>query len=356
MTVLLNSFLICVGLISCLHRLAPRFGLMDVPSDRKQHEQTVPVVGGIAIFVAFALSILLGPPFDGKLVPFFGGMTLLVALGVVDDRRGMYARTKLLGQIAAVLIMIVPDQATTVAHLGNLLGQGDIALAGAAVPLTVLFMVASINAFNMIDGLDGAAGGIAGVGLLWLAAVAALEKRMELMTLALTLACAICGFLVFNLRHRWRSRAEVFLGDAGSMMIGAVLAFLAVRLSQGPEGNVAAPAAMLWTVALPGIDMASVILRRIVRRKSPFAADRTHLHHVLLDCSFSPRSAAFILIALAFLLGGCGLIGFALAIPDYVMLWGLALPTAAHTWFVLHGWKSVRLPARGVVALRERVS
>ncbi|MBP2300866.1 MraY family glycosyltransferase [Azospirillum picis] len=356
MMILLNSFLICVGMIACLQRLAPRLGLLDIPSGRKQHEEAVPMVGGIAIFVALTLSILLGPKFEGALVPFFTGVALLVALGVIDDRNGMDARTKLLGQIVATLVMIMPDQTTTVAHLGDLLGWGAIALEGAAVPLTVLFVVASINAFNMIDGLDGVAGGVAGVGLLWLAAVAVLEGRMELMTLALTLACAISGFLLFNLRHRWRSRAEVFLGDAGSMMVGAILAFLAVRLSQGPEGVAAAPAALLWTVALPGIDMVSVTARRIARRRSPFAADRIHLHHVLLDCGFSPCAVTFLLIALAFLLGGCGLLGVALRIPDYLMFWGLALPMAAHSWFVLAGWKGVRLPARSTIALRERVS
>lgn len=356
MTVLLNSFLICVGLIACLERLAPRLGLLDIPSSRKQHEGSIPVVGGIAICVAFMLSILLGPSFEGPLAPLFGGVALLVGLGVADDRSGMNALTKLFGQTLAALVMIVPDQATTVAHLGDLLGHGDIALDGAAVPLTVLFVVASINAFNMIDGLDGVAGGIAGVGLLWLAGVAALESRMELMTMALTMACAISGFLLFNLRHRWRSRAEVFLGDAGSMMIGAVLAFLAVRLSQGPEGATASPAALLWMVALPWIDMISVIGRRLAGRRSPFAADRIHLHHVLLDCGYSPKAVAFILIAVAFAMGGCGLIGFALDVPDTAMFWGLAGPMALHSWFVLAGWKAIRSHAGGRVALRERVS
>ena len=356
MMILLNAFLICVGMITCLQRLAPRLGLLDLPAGRKQHEGAVPMVGGIAIFVALTLSVLLGPGLNGALMPFFTGLALLVALGVVDDRNGMDARVKLLGQIIATLVMIMPDQTTTVAHLGDLLGWGVIALESAAVPLTVLFVVGSINAFNMIDGLDGVAGGVAGVGLLWLAAVAALEGRLELVTLALTLACALSGFLLFNLRHRWRSRAEVFLGDAGSMMVGAFLAFLAVRLSQGPVGTGAAPAALLWIVALPGIDMISVIVRRLVRGRSPFSADRIHLHHVLLDCGFSPRAAAFILIALAFMLGSCGLLGVAMGLPDYIMFWGLALPLAAHSWFVLAGWKWVRVPARSTIALRERVS
>jgi UDP-GlcNAc:undecaprenyl-phosphate GlcNAc-1-phosphate transferase len=361
MTVLLNSFLICVVLISYLERLAPRLGLLDIPNGRKQHDGAIPVVGGIAIYVAFAFSILLVwpvevSPIDASLAPFFCGITLLVAIGIFDDRQGMDARTKLLGQTAAALIMIVPDQSAVIGHLGDLFGHGDILLEGAALPLTVLFVVASINAFNMIDGLDGVAGGVAAAGLLWLAAIAALAGRAELVTLALILVCAVAGFLLFNLRHPWRSRAEVFLGDAGSMMIGAILAFLAVRLSQGPEDIVSTPAALLWTMALPGIDMASVIIRRTVKRRSPFAADRSHLHHVLLDCGFQPRSTAFILIALATLMGGCGTLGLVLKIPDYVMLWGLALPMAAHTYFVVWGWKGVRVTGQGLIGLRERVS
>ena len=280
------------------------------------------MVGGIAIYVAFVFSIFFIPPLEESLAPFFCGVTLLLAVGIFDDRQGMDARTKLLGQTAAALIMIVPNQKAMVGHLGNLLGQGDILLAGAAMPLTVLFVVASINAFNMIDGLDGVAGGVAAVGLLWLAAIAELAGRTELATLALLLVCAVAGFLLFNLRHPWRSRAAVFMGDAGSMVIGAVLAFLTVRLSQGTEDIVSTPATLLWTIALPGIDMLSVIVRRAVRLRSPFAADRTHLHHVLLDCGFSPRSAAFILIALAALMGGFGTLGLVLDLPDYVMAWG----------------------------------
>jgi UDP-GlcNAc:undecaprenyl-phosphate GlcNAc-1-phosphate transferase len=339
-----------------MKKIAHRAGLVDMPDSRKQHETATPVVGGIAIFLAFAASQLLSSSVDGSLGPLLSGLMLLVMIGVVDDRRGMDARVKLLGQTIAALVMIVPGQTTSVANLGNLLGQGDILLADAAIPLTVIFVVASINAFNMIDGLDGVAGGVAVAGLLWLAVCAFLTERSDLLYLALTMTFAVIGFLTFNLRHPWRGRAAVFLGDAGSMMIGSVLALLAVRLSQGAQGMGGPPAVLLWTVALPGIDMISVIFRRIINRKSPFAADRTHLHHMLLDCGFSPHIVAVVMIALAALLGGCGMLGWALGIPDYVMLWGLALPMAAHTTFILWGRKSIRFPSQGMLDLRERVS
>jgi UDP-GlcNAc:undecaprenyl-phosphate GlcNAc-1-phosphate transferase len=357
MAVLLNAFLLCVVLNSYLIRFAPHLGLVDIPDHRKQHLKVTPVVGGIAIYVAFAFSLLLSLSINASLAVFLTGVLVLVVIGVVDDRQGLDARIKLLGQTIAVLVMILPDQATTVANLGNMFGQGDILLADAAIPLTVVFVVGSINAFNMIAGLDGVAGGIGIAGLLWLALVAALTGRIDLMDMALTLTCAMMGFLLFNLRHPWRSHAEVFLGDAGSMMIGAVLAFLAVRLSQGPEGTGAPPAMLLWTIAVPGIDMVSVVMRRIVRKRSPFAADRTHLHYVFLDCGFTPQTTALLLIALAALLGGCGMLGWVLGMPDYVMLWGLILPMAGHTYFVLRGWKSVRIPKRqSLIGLRERVS
>jgi UDP-GlcNAc:undecaprenyl-phosphate GlcNAc-1-phosphate transferase len=356
MTCLLTAFLLCVALIPILGKYAHLVGLLDIPGSRKQHERATPAVGGIAIFIAFAASMLLSWQIDASLEAFLFGVTLLVVIGVVDDRQGVDALVKLLGQTVAALVMILPDQATTVANLGNLFGQGDVLLEDAAVPLTVLFVVGSINAFNMIDGLDGVAGGIAATGLLWLAIAAALTGRGELMGLALTLTCAVTGFLMFNLRHRWRHHATVFLGDAGSMMIGAVFAFLAIRLSQAPEGMGAPPAVLLWTIALPGIDMVSVIMRRIAKGCSPFAPDRTHLHHVFLDCGFSSPTVAAFVISLAALLGGCGMLGWALDMPDYVMLWGLVLPTAAHTYFVLRGWKAVRIPRQGLLGLQERVS
>ena len=124
MTVLLNTFLICVVLISYLEKVAPRLGLLDIPVGRKQHDGAIPVVGGIAIYVAFVFSIFFIPPLEESLAPFFCGVTLLLAVGIFDDRQGMDARTKLLGQTAAALIMIVPNQKAMVGHLGNLLGQG----------------------------------------------------------------------------------------------------------------------------------------------------------------------------------------------------------------------------------------
>lgn len=343
---LFNAFLISLVLMRPLIGGAGRLGLTDLPGGRKSHETPTPAVGGIAVFLAFAAT--LAQLDGGSLWVWLPGLGVLVALGVVDDARGMNAAVKLTGQVTAVVLVTIPA-GLVLADLGDPFGTGPLVLGPLAWPVTLLFLAAVINAFNLIDGIDGAAGGIAATAALWLAAAAGPE-RPELMMAALIVAFAVLGFLVYNIRHPWRERADAFLGDSGSMFLGAALALLIVALVQAPAdaGTATAPAeappltALLWIVALPCIDMTSLALRRILQGRSPFNADRGHLHHLLLDCGLSVRSAAFVMIAASAMLGGVGVAGWWLAVPEGVLAALLTVPVAAHGYFVAHGAQALR--------------
>ncbi len=154
------------------------------------------------------------------------------------------------------------------------------------------------------------------------------------MSLLLLLMSATIGFLWFNLRHPWRRCAEVFMGDAGSMMLGAAVAFFMIRIS-ADAGSGVPFIAMLWLVIIPAIDTVSLVVRRLAAGHSPLAADRQHLHHLLLDAGLSPAAVAGMIVAVSFALGGFGLAAAALGAPVILHVSGMLGVLALHTWFVL---------------------
>jgi UDP-GlcNAc:undecaprenyl-phosphate GlcNAc-1-phosphate transferase len=210
---------------------------------------------------------------------------------------------------------------------------GTIFLAGPLFLLLALtFIVGLINAVNMSDGVDGLAGASSAAAFFWLAVIGFDfgQHRLGLQTLALAAACL--GFLVFNMRHRWRMKASLFLGDGGSTLLGAALAGTSLILASG-EPAIAFPV-LLWVVAVPVIDTLSLIIRRLAVRRSPFSADRQHLHHLLMDAGLSCGQTAMAVMALNLLAGAVAYIAIRTGAPAWIMLVSLLLPAVLHTLFV----------------------
>ncbi len=325
----LNAFLLSVVLVLVLKRAAAPLGLIDFPNERKVHEGGVPVIGGIAMFCAFVLTSAMLDAVNGPVAALVGGAAVLVATGVVDDRVELGPKLKLVAQLVAAVMFVLG--AGAVVRLGVLPGWGEASVI--AVPFTLVFIVGLINAFNMFDGIDGLAGGAAASSLFWLAVVAAAHGRPELTVIMLLLA-GIFGFLVFNFRHRWLDRATVFMGDAGSMMLGGAVAFFVVALSAEPAPAASFPA-LLWVCIVPVIDTVSLALRRMQDGRSPFSPDRNHLHHIVLATGRSPRGAAALITAVCFVLGGVGTAGAMAGVPDAVLIGGLGAVALGHTAFLV---------------------
>lgn len=326
---LLNAFLLVVVQIIALDRLARKVGLTDKPSERKVHEGHVPLTGGIAMFSAFLASLALldrPPPVP---LSFLAGLSLLVILGVADDLVDIRPGRKLAIQIGATLLMIMPGD-NVVRTLPDLFGTIGLQLDLLALPFTCVFVIGLINAYNMIDGLDGLAGGMAAAALFWLAAAASAGGHDHLAPLVLLFATL--GFLVFNMRHPWRARSTAFMGDAGSMMLGAAIAFFTVAIAASPD-QPSPPTpfvALLWVSAIPAIDTLSLIVRRLAAGHSPFRADRRHIHHVLLDMGLSHRGTTAVLVAASFMCGAIGVLGARLGAPTPAMIGGLVILAAVH--------------------------
>jgi UDP-GlcNAc:undecaprenyl-phosphate GlcNAc-1-phosphate transferase len=331
----LNAFLLSVVAISLMLRLAPRIGLVDVPNERKHHEGRIPLVGS-GLFIAVLIAALLLPG-SGKLGWFLLSMALIVLVGIVDDLVDLRASLKFALQCAVVTVMVLPD-GVLVQNAGALIGNQPILLLNWAAPVTIFAVVGMINAINFIDGVDGLAGGVSFVALLWLAVAAVLLGRPFETLLILVLAFGILGFLAFNFRLPWRTRAAGFLGDAGSMMLGLALSYTAITLTQS-GGRDLSPVAALWICALPIIDTLSLIVRRVAAGESIVSHDRRHLHELLRSGGWSVNQTVVILIAISAALGAIGVAGWLLGVPDRIMLLGLIVPVSAHSWFSCYGWR-----------------
>ncbi len=342
---LLNAFLIVVVIIPLLQRNAARLGLLDLPKGRKMHDGAIPLTGGIAMFAAFLvpamnLQLVLGAGWE-----LIAGLGILVALGVADDAFDINPWMKLCGQAAAAAIMTVPH--ANFLQLGQIVGSEAAIPAFLALPLTIFFIVGIINAFNMIDGLDGLAGGAAATALAWIVFAAWLSGAPNAVAEPMLILFAVLGFLIFNLRHRWRPRASVFMGDAGSMMLGGAIAFFAIRLAlpaaEGQPSSAVPPLpAILWFFALPAFDTLLLIARRLADGQNPLVGDRRHLHHLLLQAGLPPERATAGVIAANGVLGGIGFAGWQLGMSGEVMAAALALPLLMHGYFVCRGWRHLQ--------------
>jgi len=303
---LVLPFFICATLIMVLRKHAGSIGLLDRPCQRKQHKGLVPLVGGIAIWTAFAISTLL-MFFDWSTLAMVSIGLLVMALGVLDDVHELGTRKRFLVQILAGVAMVYLGQ-LQINQLGNAFGGGIVQFSGAfAILFTIFSTVGVINALNMIDGMDGLAGSIASISFLALAAVAYAGGDMVSAQILLTIVGSLAAFLLFNLRVAGHA-ARIFMGDAGSMFLGFLLAWFFVALSQG-ESPVLSAVSAGWIFGLPLLDISVVMVRRVMAGRSPFAAGRDHLHHLLLDRGLSVNSTLAIIVAAHAMFVVIGLIG-----------------------------------------------
>ncbi len=299
-------------------------GLTDIPNDRTSHKKPTATLGGIAIFIGFIFAALLFPPF-GTLMEMryiVAGVLLMFFVGIKDDIFVIAPWSKLGSQIVAAIIII--DFANIrLSSLHGFLGITDLNYYW-SLYLTIFVVIVIVNAFNLIDGIDGLA---AGIGILcsftfgfWFYNT----EQFEFAFLTAALAGSLVGFLWFNL---FSQKNKIFMGDTGSLILGFLIAVFAIQFNQsnleikGFYHISASPAVSFSILIIPLFDTVRVFVIRIARKQSPFKADRTHMHHKLLDLGFSHAQAMMILvfvnivfIVLAFLLQNIGIINLMLVI------------------------------------------
>ncbi len=296
-------------LTPCIRRFAFSVGLIDEPDGRrKMHPVPIPVAGGIAIFltcfvvlaVALVVSVTLRELFEPALTPMLGlllGAVVICVIGILDDRHQLRGRHKLAGQIVAVLLVIYFGVRVEAV---NLLGY-RFELGMFSWLLTMFWLLGAINSLNLIDGMDGLLGSVGTIICLGIALISVWLGFWPEACIAAILAGALVGFLCFNLPP-----ASIFLGDAGSMLVGLVIGVLAIRCSlKGP--TTVALAAPLALLIIPILDTTAAILRRKLTGRSIYTTDRGHLHHRLLETGLS-RPMVLLLVSGLSLLSMFGVI------------------------------------------------
>lgn len=279
-------------LIPLLMRWAVPLRILDMPEARKVHATPVPRVGGIAMTAGVLLSLLLWGASGRAMHALWMGIAMLLVFGVWDDRKTLTAGPKFAGQVLAVLIAMfwggVSISSLTFAERMPVPSW-------VALPLTFMFLLGGTNAFNLADGLDGLAGGMAMLCLCGTALLAYTVGNAAVGAVAVVMVGALIGFLRFNTHP-----ARVFMGDGGSQMLGFSAALLALLLTQDPRIPLST-ALPLLLLGMPIIDTLMVMTERLLAGRSPFLADRRHIHHRLLALGFEHWEAVSIL----YLLQGC---------------------------------------------------
>jgi len=275
-------------------RLGLRLGLVDLPSTRRTRARAIPTTGGLVIFATTAAAVLVSLMVPGLIDPatsrlfcalIFGG-SLIVVLGMFDDRLNLRPIVKLIVQTAVAITMVWAG--IRIEHIRFLVGP-TIELGWLGAPLSVLWFVALMNIVNLIDGLDGLASGIAAIGALALLAVGFLNDYAVLAIFAGAVLGSTIGFLLHNVRE-----GNVYLGDAGSMVLGF---FIAGGAIVGAGHDVASNALLVTLAAMtvPAFDVVTTIARRARSRRGVMTPDRSHVHHRLIRFGLSPRRTVVVL-------------------------------------------------------------
>jgi len=351
------SFAVSCLVIWALRPVAPMVGLLDHPGGRKMHVGAVPLIGGIGMFIALVVGVTLMPATDPDAKYLLGATALLVAVGLVDDRFDASARARLLAHLVAAGFAVLMIDGEPRLSFGYAFGAGETVLTGwTATAAAALLVGGTINAFNMVDGMDGLAGTMALIALAALGWTMAFTRDAFGWQLSLVAMGAVIGFLMFNLPVRFNRRWKVFMGDAGSTLLGFLVAVLCMRLSQ--EDGAVAPATLLWFVALPITDLLVAMLRRIARGVSPFHPDRGHLHHRLLDAGLGVRLTLAILAIVAALFAAAGMWMHYANVPEAVQFYGFlcAVALVAFTASRASQWAALLVRPRQPQPATERAA
>jgi UDP-GlcNAc:undecaprenyl-phosphate GlcNAc-1-phosphate transferase len=280
------AMVVAMAWLPLLARLADKWGIVDHPGGRKVHSAPIPRIGGLAMALGVFVAALIAIDLQVQDRWFLVAAGVLVAFGALDDRFDLDYRVKFIGQLMAVgIVVLLGDvQVRAITLDDRVMLPGWISL-----PLTIIFLTGVTNAVNLADGLDGLAGGTTFLCLCAVALLSSVGDQNASTALCLAFAGAVLGFLRFNTYP-----ATVFMGDAGSQLLGFTIGVLSIRATQSLASQVSAAIPILL-LAIPILDTLSVMVQRIGEGRSPFSPDKNHIHHKLLALGFGHHEAVMVI-------------------------------------------------------------
>jgi UDP-GlcNAc:undecaprenyl-phosphate GlcNAc-1-phosphate transferase len=285
----LLAMVVTMAWLPVFGRFAAKWRIVDQPGERKVHSIPIPRIGGVAMAIGVLVSALIVIPLEPSDRYFLIAAGVLAVFGALDDRFDLDYRIKLAGQLIAAAIVVFGGDV----QIHALTFDDRVLLPEwVSVPLTLFFVIGITNAINLADGLDGLAGGTTFLCLCALAMLAYSGGQVSSAALALAFAGAVLGFLRFNTYP-----ASIFMGDAGSQLLGFAVGVLSLRATQSGNSVVSAATPILL-LALPILDTLSVMVQRVSEGRSPFSADKNHIHHKLLALGFDHHEAVMVIYAI----------------------------------------------------------
>ncbi|WP_370223765.1 glycosyltransferase family 4 protein [Cytobacillus sp.] len=309
---LLICFAASIIITPLVKKLAIKIGAVDKPNQRKVHQKIMPRLGGLAIYLSFIIGLLILRPGGEYFLPILIGSIIIIITGVLDDMIELSAKVKLLGQLAAALVVVLGG--VNVDYI-NIPFIGELNFGPLSIPLTIIWIVGITNAINLIDGLDGLAAGVSSIALITISGMAILKGDMFVVSMGLIVLGSTLGFLIYNFHP-----AKIFMGDTGALYLGYMIAVLSLLGFK----NVTMISLIIPVIILgvPISDTFFAIIRRIVNKQPLSAPDKSHLHHCLLRLGFSHRQTVLLIYALA------AMFGLAAVILTQATVWGALLVIA----------------------------
>lgn len=350
-TELLVIFLFSFVFLFLARKIAPKIGLVDKPNDRKRHQGLIPLVGGISIFASICFTFLITDYQIAHSKLYLGCAGLLVFVGALDDRFDISVKIRAFVQALVAVAMMV-YAGLILRNLGHIIGPWEMLLGPFGYPITLFAVWAAINAFNMVDGIDGLLGGLSSVSFGAMGIVMYMGGHMELALWCFAMIAAILPYILLNLGI-FGPRYKVFMGDAGSTLIGFTVIWILLQSTQG-QTHPMTPVTALWLIAIPLMDMIAIMYRRLRKGMSPFSPDRQHIHHLIMRAGFSSRQAFVLITLAAALLAAVGVIGEHIGfVPEWLMLLLFLLAFLFYGYCIKRAWRVARLLKRFKRRLRR---
>ncbi|MDQ3051320.1 MAG: undecaprenyl/decaprenyl-phosphate alpha-N-acetylglucosaminyl 1-phosphate transferase [Bacteroidota bacterium] len=293
----ITAFLITFLAIPSIIKVAIIKNLFDEPGERKAHKSSVPTLGGLAIFAGVVFSYTFWSSGFGEEATQYiiAAIIVMFFIGIKDDIIELTAKKKFYGQLISAIIIVVFAE-IRVTNLFGVFGIYELPY-WFSILFSLFTILTIVNAFNLIDGIDGLAAGIGAIASFAFGLWFYNYNQISLCILAFTLFSSLLAFLVYNF-----SPANIFMGDTGSLIVGLILAILAINFIQLSFASPpyafpfrSSPAMAIAILIIPLFDTLRIFILRVLQKRSPFKADRNHMHHVLLDMGLSHRGVSLTL-------------------------------------------------------------
>jgi UDP-GlcNAc:undecaprenyl-phosphate GlcNAc-1-phosphate transferase len=335
------AFIATIISILVYRPLADRLGLVDIPSERKQHRGNIPLIGGLSMFIGISLGLFISDNINNEpsLIFFFIGSFVLVLVGLIDDYRGVSSSKRIFIQVL-VAFMVVKFGGVLLFDLGKLISTEHLYLGIFSIIFSIFAIVGVINSLNFSDGIDGLSASLSLVTFFSVAFFANTAQHNYAFSLVFLFITSIVAFLIFNIGLGKNSKFKIFMGDAGSTFLGLGVAWSLVSFSQG-DIIIFSPVIALWIFAVPLMDTLFVMMNRVTNGKSPFSPDRRHLHHFFINSGRTDREALLIIVIFSILMALTGILMELNEVSERVMFFLFLTVSLIYYLVLRHRWKLI---------------